>query len=179
MSNILKQHAIKHYGGLEANLPTKLPYGDTYFSTDTNRLFKYNQDSLPYPVGTGEQGAQGIQGEQGESGVGVGNTGEPFLLTAQSGGSSTYVDSKDTIYLSWSGSQGTYHLTLPSAISNPYRIIRVINDGTLGAQDKVHIVSPSPQTIDGVAEYVLNKSYSGIQAWSNGSNWIVIQAKSH
>lgn len=127
----------------------------------------------------GEQGVQGIQGEQGESGVGVGNTGEPFLLTAQSGGSSTYVDVKNTIYLSWSGSQGTYHLTLPSATSNPYRVIRVINDGTLGAQDKVHIVSPSPQTIDGVAEYVLNKSYSGIQAWSDGSNWIVIQAKSH
>ena len=34
MSNILNQHAIKEYGGLEANVPTKLPYGNSYFSTD-------------------------------------------------------------------------------------------------------------------------------------------------
>ena len=45
MSNILKQHEIKHYGGLESNMPSKLPYGDTYFTTDTNKLFKYNQES--------------------------------------------------------------------------------------------------------------------------------------
>jgi hypothetical protein len=50
MSNILKQHAIKHYGGTEANLPARLPYGDTYFTTDTNKLFKYNQDSLPKEI---------------------------------------------------------------------------------------------------------------------------------
>ena len=48
--SILKQHAIKHYGGLEANLPARLPYGDTYFTTDTNKLFKYNQDSLPKEI---------------------------------------------------------------------------------------------------------------------------------
>ena len=50
MSNILKQHAIKHYGGTEANLPARLPYGDTYFTTDTNKLFKYNQDGLPKEI---------------------------------------------------------------------------------------------------------------------------------
>ena len=70
-------------------------------------------------------------------------------------------------------------MTLPSAVANPYRVIRIINDGSLGAQDKVHVVSPSPQTIDGDDEYVLNKSYSGVQAWSDGSNWIIIQAKAH
>ena len=53
MSNILKQHAIKHYGGLEANLPARLPYGDTYLTSDTGRFFKYNVDGLPQEITTG------------------------------------------------------------------------------------------------------------------------------
>ncbi len=47
---ILRQHEIKHYGGLESDMPTSLPYGDTYFTTDSNKLFKYNQDRLPKEV---------------------------------------------------------------------------------------------------------------------------------
>ena len=53
MSNILKQHAIKHYGGLESNLPARLPYGDTYLTSDTGRFFKYNVDGLPQEITTG------------------------------------------------------------------------------------------------------------------------------
>jgi hypothetical protein len=53
MSNILKQHAIKHYGGTEANLPATLPYGDTFLTSDTGRFFKYNVNNLPQEITTG------------------------------------------------------------------------------------------------------------------------------
>ena len=179
---IVRKHEVKHYSGLESELISTLPSGDTFFCTDTNNLYKYNEDKLPHLIGDGPQGPQGPPGEDGQDGadgIGIGNTGAPFLITAEKDGSSTYSDSNNTIYLSWTGDQGVYHLTLPSAVANPYRVIRIINNGSLGAQHKVHVVSPSPETIDGDVEYVLNKSYSGVQAWSNGSNWIIIQAKAH
>ena len=47
---IIRLNAIKHYTGTEAELPASLPYGDTYFTTDTRELFKYNQDGLPKNV---------------------------------------------------------------------------------------------------------------------------------
>tara|TARA_R110002049_G_scaffold190727_1_gene359386 strand:+ start:566 stop:1306 length:741 start_codon:yes stop_codon:yes gene_type:complete len=53
MSNILKQHAIKHYGGPEASLPARLPYGDTYLTSDTGRFFKYNLDGTPREITSG------------------------------------------------------------------------------------------------------------------------------
>lgn len=49
---ILRQHAIKHYGGKLADMPATLPYGDTYLTTD-GRFFKYNQDGLPQEITTG------------------------------------------------------------------------------------------------------------------------------
>ena len=133
-------------------------------------MYKYNEDKLPHIIG---------EGPQGPPGEGAGNTGTPFLLTGTSGGASTYSNSNSTIYFNWSGVAGTYHLTLPSATSEPYRLIRIINSGSISASDKIHVVAPGLETIDGVDEYVLNKPYSGMQAWSNGSNWIVVQAKSH
>ena len=54
--SILKQHAIKHYGGPELELPATLPYGDTYLTSDTGRFFKYNVDNLPQEVTTGSLG---------------------------------------------------------------------------------------------------------------------------
>lgn len=57
--SILKQHEIKHYGGLYSNMPARLPYGDTYFTTDTNKLFKYNQDGLPKDVSGSQLSASG------------------------------------------------------------------------------------------------------------------------
>lgn len=179
---IVRKHEVKHYSGLESELIPTLPSGDTFFSTDTNNLYKYNEDKLPHLIGDGVQGPegpQGPQGPQGEGGLGIGNTGSPFLLTAQKDGASTYSDSNNTIYASWTGSSGTYHFTLPSAVSNAYRVIRIINNGTVTANNKIHVVAPGSEKIDGLDEYVLNKSYSGVQAWSDGSNWIIIQAKSH
>ena len=179
---ISRKYEIKHYSGLESELIPTLPSGDTFFCTDTNNLYKYNEDKLPHLIGDGEQGPVGPQGPAGADGVdgiGIGNTGAPFTFTAQRDGSSTYSDSNNTIYASWTGASGTYHFTLPSAAANAYRVIRIINDGTVTANNKIHVVAPGSEKIDGLDEYVLNKSYSGVQAWSDGSNWIIIQAKAH
>ena len=106
------------------------------------------------------------------------NTESPFLITATPGGSLSYSDDKNIIYLSWSGGSGTYDLTLPSATDIPYRVIRVTNNATVGANDKVHVTPPLGETIDGAAFYNIQKPYNGIAAWSDGTRWIVIQAKS-
>tara|TARA_R110001632_G_scaffold221825_1_gene352597 strand:+ start:59 stop:550 length:492 start_codon:yes stop_codon:yes gene_type:complete len=102
----------------------------------------------------------------------------PFLITASIGGSSTHSSHNSEIYMTWTGVSGTYELTLPDASEHSYRTIRVINDGTVNASDKIHVLAPNPQTIDGAAFYTLNKPYGGVTVWSDGSNWIVIQAKS-
>ena len=171
---ILRKNEIKHYSGLESELISTLPSGDTFFCTDTNKLYKYNEDKLPYLI----SGLDGAVGPEGPAGAGLGNTGAPFELLAAIGGSSIYSDSNNTVYLSWSGGSGQYDLTLPSAAIEPYRVIRFISDGTIGANDKVHLVAPGVETIDGVSDYILNKPYSGVQAWSDGTNWIIMQAKS-
>jgi hypothetical protein len=106
-----------------------------------------------------------------------GTTGTPFLLEATPSGTSSYSDSNSVVYISWVGVSGQYDLTLPSAAIEPYRVIRFINDGTIGANDKVNLVAPGAETIDGQPQYILNKPYGGVQAWSDGTNWIIMQAK--
>ena len=107
----------------------------------------------------------------------LGNSGAPFTLVAGPAGSSTYSDANGLVYLSWSGVAGQYNLTLPSAATIPYRVIRFISDGGINATDKIHLIPTGAETIDGAAEYILNKPYGGVQAWSDGTNWIIMQAK--
>ena len=103
---------------------------------------------------------------------------EPEFMTATPGGSATITTTKNIVDLSWSGGSGTFALTLPSATETPYRFLRIVNDATVTASDKVDITAPGSQTIDGASTYEINKPYNGIAVWSDGSNWIVIQAKS-
>jgi len=103
---------------------------------------------------------------------------EPEFMTVGPGGSSTITTSKNIVDLTWVGAAGTHNLTLPSAAAIPYRFLRIVNDGTVTAQDKVDIYAPGSETIDGEASYRINKVYNGIAVWSDGVNWIVIQAKS-
>ena len=105
----------------------------------------------------------------------------PFFVTATPGGSLTYTDPANTIDVSWSGGTGTYTITIPTAVEAEYRLIRVVNDGTfpVGASHVVEIVASGGGTIDGVASYTINKAYNGVTLWSNGTEWIVIQAKAH
>ena len=103
---------------------------------------------------------------------------EPEFITASPGGSVTITTTKNIIDLTWSGASGTFDLILPSATDIPYRFLRIVNDSTVVASDKVHVVAPGTETIDGSSFYVINKAYNGCAVWSDGSNWIVIQAKS-
>ncbi len=103
----------------------------------------------------------------------------PFLITASSGTTTTYTGSGSMIYVTWTGGAGSHDLTLPSASAVPYRTIRICNNGTVSANNKVDVYAPGTETIDGGDYYRINKSYNGILCWSDGSNWVVIQAKSH
>lgn len=102
----------------------------------------------------------------------------PFFQEATPGGSDTYTQNNNIVDFNWVGGPGTYEFTLPSATTIPYRKIRFVNDATVTANDKVHIVAPTGETIDGATFYEINKPYNGIAVWSDGVNWIVIQAKS-
>ena len=101
----------------------------------------------------------------------------PYLINASSGGCSVYDTDYNMSYITWTGGAGTYDLTLPSAVANPYRLIRVVTHSALSANNKVDVYSPGSEQIDGGAFYRINKAYNGIAVWSDGTDWIVIQAK--
>ena len=112
------------------------------------------------------------------------NTGTPVNVAASAGGSSTITAAPAgpaatvNVYdATWSGGNGTYTLTLPSAVTDAYRKIRIITDGTFTVNSfRIEVTAPSLQTINGAAFVEVNKSYSGILVWSDGANWRVIQS---
>ena len=101
----------------------------------------------------------------------------PYFQLATPGGSDTYTQSNNIVDFDWSGGAGTYEYILPSATAIPYRKIRFVNNSTITASDKIHITAPGTETIDGGAFYEINKAYNGCAVWSDGVQWIVIQAK--
>ena len=101
----------------------------------------------------------------------------PYFQTATPGGSATYTQSNNIVDFDWSGGSGTYEYILPSATAIPYRTIRFVNNSTVSASNKIHITAPGTETIDGGAFYEINKAYNGCAVWSDGVQWIVIQAK--
>ena len=101
----------------------------------------------------------------------------PHFQTATPGGSDTYTQSNNIVDFDWVGGSGTYEYILPSATAIPYRKIRFVNNSTITASDKIHITAPGTETIDGGAFYEINKPYNGCAVWSDGVQWIVIQAK--
>jgi hypothetical protein len=105
----------------------------------------------------------------------------PFQVTASAGGSSTYSANNNIVEIGWTGGNGTYVLNIPSAAAIPYRNIRFVTNSTFpnGASDKVEITAQTGETIDGAAFFEISKVYEGVSLWSNGTEWIVIQAKAH
>ena len=106
----------------------------------------------------------------------------PFNIVAGADSSSTMPSNYNLIDISWDGlGSGTYTLNLPTAASMKYRNVRIITDGTLdnGAQDKIDVTAAVSEKIDGSPSFEISKRYEGISIWSNGAEWIIIQAKAH
>ena len=101
----------------------------------------------------------------------------PHFQIATPGGSDTYTQSNNIVDFDWSGGSGTYEYILPSATAIPYRKIRFVNNSTISSNTKISITAPGTETIDGGAFYEINKAYNGCAVWSDGVQWIVIQAK--
>ena len=92
---------------------------------------------------------------------------------------STY-DEAELILLSWSGGNGIMTLTLPDATAakNIDRVKRFISDSTFHNSTKARITPSGSQNLDGAnSHYEINKAYEGIQVWSNGVEWFIIQKK--
>ena len=90
---------------------------------------------------------------------------------------STYSDSM-LIKLTWSGGAGNATLNLPSASSNTNRIMRFISNGGFAVSTRVNLTPTGSDTLDGSTDaYVINITYEGIQVWSDGSEWFIIQKK--
>jgi hypothetical protein len=104
---------------------------------------------------------------------------EPVLfVTASPGGTGTLTEMVNIVDFDWVGNSGTYTYTLPSATAIPYRKIRFVNNSTIGANTKIDLAAPVGENIDGGATYEINKAFNGCAVWSDGTQWIVIQAKS-
>lgn len=103
---------------------------------------------------------------------------EPEIITVESGGTTNLTTNKNIVNIDWINGPGTHNVILPSATTIPYRFLRIVNNGTVDANNKVDIYAPGTETIDGGAFYRINKVYNGIAVWSDGTNWTVIQAKS-
>lgn len=102
----------------------------------------------------------------------------PLFVTATPGGSATLTEDVNIVDFDWVGGSGTFVYTLPSATAIPYRKIRFVNNNTVSASNRIDITAPAGETIDGASSYTINKAFNGCAVWSDGTEWIVIQAKS-
>jgi len=86
----------------------------------------------------------------------------------------------DIHILNWAGAGGNQNATviLPD-VSDSGRIIRIITKGGFTSNTHANLTPKAGQTIDGGNLYVINKPYEGVAIYSDGTEWIVVQAKAH
>ena len=106
----------------------------------------------------------------------------PTSLTVSEGTTVNLSDSayatSELIELSWSGSNGTMVLNLPLAASNVNRVMRFISNTSFTGTHNADLTPQGGDTLDGSTNrYRINKAYEGIQVWSNGTEWFIIQKK--
>ena len=101
----------------------------------------------------------------------------PQIEIGSSGGTTNSIDGKDFYYLKWTGGNGNETFNLPDATTNQYRTLQFITNSTVGANKTWTLDGSGSQTIDGSTTYVINRAYEGIKLWSDGTEWIIIQAK--
>jgi len=98
-------------------------------------------------------------------------------ITATGGGSENLSANKNFSFLTYSGENGTYTITLPEAEDGV--ILRFKTDDTIAANKTVTIAPQAGGRIDEEANYVLNRPLDGVSLLGrSGSNkWYVIQKK--
>ena len=105
---------------------------------------------------------------------------EPELIIGTPGGVTNYTSEKNFVYLKYSGGNGIHTLYLPLAANSKNRSIRFICDDSLTANHEIYITPSGSDTIDGSASpRQVDRNYEGLTLWSDGTEWIVIQAKAH
>ena len=103
---------------------------------------------------------------------------EPYVLTGDTGDTHAYDYLSDFLLVKHSRtSNGTWTVALPYPSVQKYRTIRIVSDDSVDANHKVAL-DPGAFTIDGsTADYEINRNFEGITLFSDGANWIIIQAK--
>ena len=102
---------------------------------------------------------------------------EPYVLTGSAGETHVHDFLSDFILVKYTGGNGTWTLDLPDPSVQKYRTIRVVSDDSTSANHKVAL-NPGAFTIDGsTADYEINRNFEGVTLFSDGANWIIIQAK--
>ena len=98
-------------------------------------------------------------------------------ITANPGGSETLAVSKHFNFLTYSGGNGTYTITLPE--SEDGVILRFKTDDTISANKTITLQPQSGGRIDAESTYVMNRSYDGVSLLgrSGSNNWYIIQKK--
>ena len=62
--------------------------------------------------------------------------------------------------------------------TNTNRLIRFISDTTFTSNTRVSLTPINGATIDGSSSpYIINKEYEGVQFWSDGTEWFIVQKK--
>ena len=103
----------------------------------------------------------------------------PVTITGTAGGSQTYTDVSNFVYLKYDQTtgNGTHTITLPSVASSTNRSIRFFCNSSIDANHRVDIQAQPTQTIDGGSNFLFNRNYEGVMMWCDGTEWIIIQAK--
>jgi hypothetical protein len=84
----------------------------------------------------------------------------------------------ELIRMTWDGANGTMTLNLPTAAQHPNRVMRFISNGGFATATRVNLTPTGTELLDGAnASYVINKPYEGIQVWTDGIEWFIIQKK--
>jgi len=96
-------------------------------------------------------------------------------ITGNPGGSETLSLRNHFNFVSYSGTNGTYTVNLPSAEDGV--ILRFKTDDTVLANKTITLAPQSGERIDAEASYVMDRSYDGITLLGKDSNWYIIQKK--
>jgi len=96
-------------------------------------------------------------------------------ITGNPGGSETLTLDDHFNFVSYSGGNGTYTITLPNADSGV--IMRFKTDDSVVANKTITLSPQSGQRIDGESSYLMDRSYDGISVLGHNDNWFVIQKK--